>query len=139
MRKRIVHSSVVHVAVEVSVEANRVLDGTAVWIKLLVSLVAVTERGSRVGFDSPIIVARVNSPLTHHAATCDRVHVGTHVGTHRLHVVPRRQRCRSRRHDLAELLTVGIGWLLLDAIGRLDGLPIGLCVDHHLFGFLLRC
>jgi hypothetical protein len=55
MRKRIVHSSVVHVAVEVSVEANRVLDGTAVWIKLLVSLVAVTERGSRATLDSILL------------------------------------------------------------------------------------
>lgn len=55
MSKRIVHSSVVHVAVEVSVEANRVLNGTAVWIKLLVSLVAVTERGSRATLDSILL------------------------------------------------------------------------------------
>uniref|UniRef100_A0A2M3ZN08 Putative secreted peptide n=1 Tax=Anopheles braziliensis TaxID=58242 RepID=A0A2M3ZN08_9DIPT len=39
----------------------------------------------------PIVAAR-----THHAATGDRAHVGAHVRAHRVHVVPRRERGRSR-------------------------------------------
>jgi hypothetical protein len=92
MCQGVVNSVVVAICCEIAIHTRWIFDWIAIWIKLLISLVVVTEKIKIQIFKFQILVksSKYYLPLTHHASTRNGVHVRTHVGTHGLHVIPRR-------------------------------------------------